>query len=89
MSPSAGDCWYHIPSPAKQKLKQVSVGRTSVYTVDENGKETIFVFTSYVYLISPHLKMLLRNFIFLGRLSLIMSLVWLFVVQVTYGTGRV
>lgn len=38
VSPSAGDCWYHIPSPAKQKLKQVSVGRTSVYTVDENGK---------------------------------------------------
>ncbi|KAM3591466.1 uncharacterized protein V6R79_002350 [Siganus canaliculatus] len=33
----AGDCWYHIPSPSKQKLKQVSVGRTSVYTVDENG----------------------------------------------------
>lgn len=35
---TAGDCWYHIPSPPKQKLKQVSVGRTSVYTVDENGK---------------------------------------------------
>lgn len=33
----AGDCWYHIPSPSKQKLKQVSVGRTSVYTVDDNG----------------------------------------------------
>uniref|UniRef100_A0A668AUP3 Tectonin beta-propeller repeat-containing protein 1 n=1 Tax=Myripristis murdjan TaxID=586833 RepID=A0A668AUP3_9TELE len=33
----AGDCWFHIPSPSKQKLKQVSVGRTSVYTVDENG----------------------------------------------------
>lgn len=33
----AGDSWYHIPSPAKQKLKQVSVGRTSVYAVDENG----------------------------------------------------
>lgn len=33
----AGDSWYHIPSPSKQKLKQVSVGRTSVYTVDENG----------------------------------------------------
>lgn len=33
----AGDSWYHIPSPAKQKLKQVSVGRTSVYVVDENG----------------------------------------------------
>ncbi|KAI4880499.1 hypothetical protein NFI96_012340 [Prochilodus magdalenae] len=33
----AGDCWYHIPSPNRQKLKQVSVGRTSVYTVDENG----------------------------------------------------
>ncbi|XP_034049562.1 tectonin beta-propeller repeat-containing protein 1 [Thalassophryne amazonica] len=33
----SGDCWCHIPSPAKQKLKQVSVGRTSVCTVDENG----------------------------------------------------
>uniref|UniRef100_A0A3Q3VNY7 Tectonin beta-propeller repeat-containing protein 1 n=1 Tax=Mola mola TaxID=94237 RepID=A0A3Q3VNY7_MOLML len=33
----AGGCWYHIPAPAKQKLKQVSVGKTSVYTVDENG----------------------------------------------------
>ncbi|XP_033907610.3 tectonin beta-propeller repeat-containing protein 1 isoform X1 [Acipenser ruthenus] len=33
----AGDCWYHIPSPPRQKLKQVSVGRTSVYVVDENG----------------------------------------------------
>ncbi|KAM6964116.1 tectonin beta-propeller repeat-containing protein 1 isoform 3-T3 [Tautogolabrus adspersus] len=33
----AGDSWYHIPSPSKQKLKQVSVGRTSVYTVDENS----------------------------------------------------
>ncbi|XP_067285521.1 tectonin beta-propeller repeat-containing protein 1 [Pseudorasbora parva] len=33
----AGDCWYHIPSPTGQKLKQASVGRTSVYTVDENG----------------------------------------------------
>ncbi|KAJ8413693.1 hypothetical protein AAFF_G00082000 [Aldrovandia affinis] len=33
----AGDCWFHIPSPPRQKLKQVSVGRTSVYTVDENG----------------------------------------------------
>ncbi|XP_068610412.1 tectonin beta-propeller repeat-containing protein 1 [Brachionichthys hirsutus] len=33
----AGDSWYHIPSPHKQKLKQVSVGRTSVYSVDENG----------------------------------------------------
>lgn len=38
VSPSTGDCWYHIPSPSKQKLKHVSVGRTSVYTVDENGK---------------------------------------------------
>lgn len=46
LSPSAGDCWYHIPSPAKQKLKQVSVGRTSVYTVDENGKDTASVFTA-------------------------------------------
>ncbi|KAF7663767.1 hypothetical protein LDENG_00201350 [Lucifuga dentata] len=33
----AGDCWYHIPSPVKQKLKQTSVGRTSVFAVDENG----------------------------------------------------
>ncbi|XP_028912182.1 tectonin beta-propeller repeat-containing protein 1 isoform X1 [Ornithorhynchus anatinus] len=33
----AGDCWYHIPSPHKQKLKQVSVGQTSVFAVDENG----------------------------------------------------
>ncbi|KAH0631948.1 hypothetical protein JD844_019860 [Phrynosoma platyrhinos] len=32
-----GDCWYHIPSPPKQKLKQVSVGRTSVFVVDKNG----------------------------------------------------
>ncbi|ELK17408.1 Tectonin beta-propeller repeat-containing protein 1 [Pteropus alecto] len=40
VSPSqpAGDCWYHIPSPPKQRLKQVSVGQTSVYAVDENGK---------------------------------------------------
>lgn len=42
--PSAGDCWYHIPSPAKQKLKQVSVGRTSIYSVDENGKATAVLF---------------------------------------------
>ncbi|XP_069761521.1 tectonin beta-propeller repeat-containing protein 1 isoform X3 [Narcine bancroftii] len=34
---STGDCWYHIPSPSKQKLIQVSVGRTSVCAVDENG----------------------------------------------------
>ncbi|XP_044289286.1 tectonin beta-propeller repeat-containing protein 1 isoform X2 [Varanus komodoensis] len=32
-----GDCWYHIPSPPKQKIKQVSVGRTSVFVVDKNG----------------------------------------------------
>ncbi|XP_067317592.1 tectonin beta-propeller repeat-containing protein 1 [Anolis sagrei] len=32
-----GDGWYHIPSPPKQKLKQVSVGRTSVFAVDKNG----------------------------------------------------
>ncbi|XP_029414961.1 tectonin beta-propeller repeat-containing protein 1 isoform X2 [Nannospalax galili] len=39
VSPSqpAGDCWYHIPSPPKQKLRQVSVGQTSVYALDENG----------------------------------------------------
>lgn len=34
---STGDCWYHIPPPPKQKLVQVSVGRTSVCAVDENG----------------------------------------------------
>ncbi|XP_016084950.1 tectonin beta-propeller repeat-containing protein 1-like [Sinocyclocheilus grahami] len=33
----AGECWYHIPSPPKQTLRQVSVGRTSVYAVDENN----------------------------------------------------
>ncbi|XP_061666577.1 tectonin beta-propeller repeat-containing protein 1 [Syngnathoides biaculeatus] len=33
----AGECWYHIPSPTKQKLDQVSVGRTSVFAVDANG----------------------------------------------------
>lgn len=44
MSPSAGDSWYHIPSPAKQKLKQVSVGRTSVCAVDENGKVAVCAF---------------------------------------------
>ncbi|XP_063170979.1 tectonin beta-propeller repeat-containing protein 1 [Candoia aspera] len=32
-----GECWYHIPSPLKQKLKQVSVGRTAVLAVDKNG----------------------------------------------------
>lgn len=39
VSPSkpAGDCWYHIPSPPKQRLKQVSVGHTAVYALDENG----------------------------------------------------
>lgn len=36
-----GDCWYHIPSPQKQKLKQVSVGRTSVFVLDKNGKDLI------------------------------------------------
>lgn len=35
----SGDCWYHIPSPQKQKLKQVSVGRTSVFVLDKNGKD--------------------------------------------------
>ncbi|XP_062294027.1 tectonin beta-propeller repeat-containing protein 1 isoform X2 [Scomber scombrus] len=33
----AGECWYHIPSPSKQTLKQLSVGRTSVFAVDENS----------------------------------------------------
>ncbi|XP_016403327.1 tectonin beta-propeller repeat-containing protein 1-like [Sinocyclocheilus rhinocerous] len=33
----AGECWYHIPAPPKQTLRQVSVGRTSVYAVDENS----------------------------------------------------
>ncbi len=51
MSPSAGDCWYHIPSPCKQKLKQVSVGRTSVYTVDDNGKATAHLM--YLILMLP------------------------------------
>ncbi|XP_036682138.1 tectonin beta-propeller repeat-containing protein 1 isoform X4 [Balaenoptera musculus] len=39
VSPSkpAGDCWYLIPSPPKQRLKQVSVGRTAVFALDENG----------------------------------------------------
>ena len=37
-SPIAGDCWYLIPSPPKQRLKQVSVGRTAVFALDENGK---------------------------------------------------
>ncbi|XP_043945647.1 tectonin beta-propeller repeat-containing protein 1 [Protopterus annectens] len=32
----AGDCWYHILSPLKQKLKQLSVGRTTVCAVDES-----------------------------------------------------
>ncbi|XP_004617279.2 tectonin beta-propeller repeat-containing protein 1 [Sorex araneus] len=36
-SQPAGDCWYHIPSPPKQRLKQVSVGQTSVFALDENG----------------------------------------------------
>ncbi|XP_022443443.1 tectonin beta-propeller repeat-containing protein 1 isoform X2 [Delphinapterus leucas] len=39
VSPSkpAGDCWYLIPSPPKQRLKQVSVGHTAVFALDENG----------------------------------------------------
>lgn len=37
-SPTAGDCWYHIPPPPKQRLKQVSAGHTSVFALDENGK---------------------------------------------------
>lgn len=37
-SPTTGDCWYHIPPPPKQRLKQVSVGHTSVFALDENGK---------------------------------------------------
>ncbi|KAL7979240.1 hypothetical protein Chor_015264, partial [Crotalus horridus] len=36
-----GECWYHVPSPLKQKLKQVSVGRTAVLAVDKNGEERI------------------------------------------------
>lgn len=35
----AGECWYHIPSPNRQTLKQVSVGRTSVFAVDETGEK--------------------------------------------------
>lgn len=45
---SAGECWYHVPSPTKQKLKQVSVGRTSVFAVDENGEEFLFMVTVHV-----------------------------------------
>ncbi|KAK5885084.1 hypothetical protein CesoFtcFv8_018832 [Champsocephalus esox] len=33
----AGECWYHIPSPPRQTLRQLSVGRTSVFAVDENS----------------------------------------------------
>ncbi|KAM9780644.1 tectonin beta-propeller repeat-containing protein 1 [Neosynchiropus ocellatus] len=33
----AGECWYHIPSPARQTLRQLSVGRTSVFAVDDNS----------------------------------------------------
>uniref|UniRef100_A0A8C3AT37 Tectonin beta-propeller repeat-containing protein 1 n=1 Tax=Cyclopterus lumpus TaxID=8103 RepID=A0A8C3AT37_CYCLU len=33
----AGECWYHIPSPPRQSLRQLSVGRTSVFAVDENS----------------------------------------------------
>ena len=60
VSPSAGDCWFHIPSPAKQKLKQVSVGRTSVHAVDENSE----LHKNLVYK---------RPFLFFCRLLLIMS----------------
>lgn len=35
---STGECWYHIPSPLKQTLRQLSVGRTSVFAVDENSE---------------------------------------------------
>uniref|UniRef100_A0A3Q3GQ88 Tectonin beta-propeller repeat-containing protein 1 n=1 Tax=Labrus bergylta TaxID=56723 RepID=A0A3Q3GQ88_9LABR len=31
------ECWYHIPSPLRQTLTQLSVGRTSVFAVDENS----------------------------------------------------
>lgn len=37
----SGEGWYHIPSPPKQTLRQVSVGRTSVYAVDENSETTV------------------------------------------------
>uniref|UniRef100_A0A3B4TWI6 Tectonin beta-propeller repeat-containing protein 1 n=1 Tax=Seriola dumerili TaxID=41447 RepID=A0A3B4TWI6_SERDU len=33
----AGECWYHIPSPPRQTLRQLSVGRTSVFAVDESS----------------------------------------------------
>lgn len=36
--PPAGECWYHIPSPPRQTLRHLSVGRTSVFAVDENGE---------------------------------------------------
>ncbi|XP_061604739.1 tectonin beta-propeller repeat-containing protein 1 [Phyllopteryx taeniolatus] len=32
----AGECWYHIPAPSRQTLRQLSVGRTSVFAADEN-----------------------------------------------------
>lgn len=48
LSHSAGDSWYHIPSPSKQKLKQVSVGRTSLYAVDENGKASLYLYLTSV-----------------------------------------
>lgn len=37
-----GECWYHIPSPPRQTLRQLSVGRTSVFAVDENSEWRLF-----------------------------------------------
>lgn len=51
---STGDCWYHIPSPSKQKLKQVSVGRTSVYTVDDNGKVSLHALVGGEFFFMSH-----------------------------------
>lgn len=67
VSPSTGDCWYHIPSPSKQKLKQVSVGRTSVYTVDENGK-AVLAFTLVVKSFLSGRLMMYRKPFFSGNL---------------------
>lgn len=36
--PPTGECWYHIPSPPRQALRQLSVGRTSVFAVDEHSE---------------------------------------------------
>lgn len=73
LSPSAGDCWYHIPSPSKQKLKQVSVGRTSVLTVDENGK----VFNYLIYqLLDGHILIMILIILFPAQVTCGTGRVW-------------